>query len=696
MSADVLKYLIFGLIGLFVIIIVAYFLLNKKLNGADKKYERQLRAGTNVSTFSMEILYQKLYVTYSKIPFVKRYLRKIRRRMELINIEDEYNTRKNTSKVMTKALAIVIVLTIGIVVISSSNPLLLVMLLMLELFITETLVEASVDKIDNNLLKEQVDFFSEIRHAYNETNMVEEAIYQVSLDEEKAVSRQAEKIYEVLISDDPEGELEKYYDVAPNSYLKEFAGVSYLTKEFGDRKVNGASLYLKNLNNITKEMQLEILKRDKLDYVFQSLSIIAAVPMLLIEPLKSWSINNFAFTEEFYNGKGGLIVMVILLVLTAICYYMIRNIKDITKSNVETTTNPWQKRLYKNPIIKRIVNLFIPKQGSKEYQKLTKTMKDAASKQKIEYFYINKLVLCITAFVITFALSIALHKTAIDYVYTDLKSVGDEYNVMGSMSDKDKMKAQKILDQDNKFLDSLKNKVDTSNKDKAMRVIRNEVKYSRFYKDSTDEEIDVVAERIFTKLQTIKSEVLQWFELLVAIVVAIAGYMLPNWLLFFQMKMRQLEMEDEVMQFQTIILMLMRIERVNVEIILEWLERYSNIFKGPISKCVNNYEAGAWEALEDMRNDVTYMPFIRLVESMQAAVEKIPIKDAFEELETERDYYQEKRKESNDRLIAKKGMIGKFIGFTPMVVLFVGYLIIPMMVMGVLSISGTLSNLSAM
>ena len=43
-------------------------------------------------------------------------------------------------------------------------------------------------------------------------------------------------------------------------------------------------------------------------------------------------------------------------------------------------------------------------------------------------------------------------------------------------------------------------------------------------------------------------------------------------------------MEDEVMQFETIILMLMRIERVNVEIILEWLERYSNIFYEQISK----------------------------------------------------------------------------------------------------------------
>ena len=44
---------------------------------------------------------------------------------------------------------------------------------------------------------------------------------------------------------------------------------------------------------------------------------------------------------------------------------------------------------------------------------------------------------------------------------------------------------------------------------------------------------------------------------------------------------------------------------------------------------------------------------------MQAAVEKIPIADAFDELDTERDYYQAKRKESNERLISKKGMIGK-------------------------------------
>ena len=140
-----------------------------------------------------------------------------------------------------------------------------------------------------------------------------------------------------------------------------------------------------------------------------------------------------------------------------------------------------------------------------------------------------------------------------------------------------------------------------------------------------------------------------------------------------------MEMDDEVMQFQTIILMLMYIERVSVEYILEWLTRFSSIFREPLQRCLNNYESGAYEALEQLKDEVTFKPFIRIVESLQSAVENVKITDAFDELETERAFFQEKRKEANERLINRKAKIGKFIGFAPMVVLFVGYLIIPLM-----------------
>ncbi len=691
MDNNMLLYLMGGTAGAFVLIILIYFMISKKMQKSEYKRIQELQQGTKENKFSTEVLFQKLYLSYIKIPLIKRYALKIRRRLEIINIDDEYNTRKGTARILTRALVVIIPIIVLTIMLTSSNYLLMCILLIFEVFMVDTLIDGSVDKMDNKILKEQIDFFSEIRHAYHEFNMVEEAIYQVSQDEEMSVSRQGEKIYEILISNDPETELEKYYDIAPNSFLKEFAGVSYLTKEFGDRKVDGASLYLKNINNITQEMQLEILKRDKLNYVFQSLSIISIAPVLLLEPLKNWAISNFTFTASWYQGKPGMIVQILIFILTFASYVLIRKLKDNGSTsggaNAKNTENPWQAKLYKKKPVKKVVDLFIPKAGSKEYRKVQQYLKDAASHLKMEWVYINRITMAIVTCIVSIILFSQMHALAVDYVYTEPTT---DYDIMGELSEKDAKKAMEITEQDNKILDQFrgKTKVEKSQIETAVRRLK-------FYKEADEKEITKAVTRIEDKLKIINSEYMQWFELLLAFVFAVIAYMAPIWLLIFQVKMRQLEMEDEVMQFQTIILMLMRIERVNVEIILEWLERYSNIFRSPITKCVNNYESGPWEALELMKEEVSYVQFIRIIESLQAAVEKIPITDAFDELDTERDYYQEKRKESNERLIKRKGMIGKAIGFAPMVCMFVGYLIIPLVFIGLTSMSTAFTNMTA-
>ena len=421
MDNQIIYYIMGGSAGAFVLIILFYYILSKKMQTSEYKRIQALQQGTKEKSFSGEILFQKLYLTYIKIPFIKRYALKIRRRLEIINIDDEYNTRKGTAKILTKSLAIIVPIVLVTIILTSSNYLLMFILLIFELFMIDTFIDGSVDKIDNKILKEQIDFFSEIRHAYHEFNMVEEAIYQVSQDDEKDVSRQGEKIYEILISDDPEMELEKYYDIAPNSFLKEFAGVSYLTKEFGDRKVDGASLYLKNVNNITQEMQLEILKRDKLNYVFQSLSVISIAPVLLLEPLKSWAISNFSFTESWYMRKPGMIVQILILILTFVSYVLVRKLKDngSTGINTKNTENPWQEKLYKKKPIKKIVDLFIPKEGTKEYRKIRQLLKDSASSLKMHWLYINRITLAIVTFFASIIIFAQLHTVAIDYIYTE-------------------------------------------------------------------------------------------------------------------------------------------------------------------------------------------------------------------------------------------------------------------------------------
>ena len=89
MSNEVLMYILIGVVALFAVIVIAYLMLAKRMKHSDIQQIKELRQGTERNSFSSEIMYQKLYIAYIKIPLLKRYLLKLRRRLEIINIEDE-------------------------------------------------------------------------------------------------------------------------------------------------------------------------------------------------------------------------------------------------------------------------------------------------------------------------------------------------------------------------------------------------------------------------------------------------------------------------------------------------------------------------------------------------------------------------------------------------------------------------------
>ena len=536
------------------------------------------------------------------------------------------------------------------------------------LVVVENLTDMMVNKIEDTLLRQQLELFSEVRHAYHETNMVEEALYEASLLEDMEVVIQADKIYEILISAEPELELEKYYDIAPNRFLKAFAGISYLTKEFGDRKIGGISLYLKNMNNITQELQLEILKRDKLDYLFKSLTYIALAPILFILPLKNWAMNSFESTRDFYEGPGGFLAQLGLVVLIVLSYSILKRVKDNsdrTRAEDDKET-PWQERVYRLPIIEQFIDQLMPKSTQKEYVKMRNLLKETNSHMKMEWLYVNRVVWCVVGFFISIFVISQAHAITINNI---LYSTTSESAVFGQMSDSDKNAGDALsafdrffisnLVENNEIIKSVRNesrevaigkiadqmlyisnqplsdesatylakRVERKLKFKSIQSTSARASIQKAILDShiempTEDFVDQLADMIYEKawenkndpgiitLETIKecvieiyniplstdqaytnatrvyeklkiyaNEYFKWIEIVLALLIAYAMYYMPVIILMFQRKMRALEMEDEVMQFQTIILMLMYIERISVEFIIEWLARYANIFK---------------------------------------------------------------------------------------------------------------------
>ena len=69
MNTDLLKYVMIGALVAFGLIIVVYVILSKKMQKSEYKQIQNLQKGTKASNFSLEVLYQKLYVTYIKYHF---------------------------------------------------------------------------------------------------------------------------------------------------------------------------------------------------------------------------------------------------------------------------------------------------------------------------------------------------------------------------------------------------------------------------------------------------------------------------------------------------------------------------------------------------------------------------------------------------------------------------------------------------
>ena len=682
-------YIAIGIIAISIIglggLILYYHNVKKKYATNSKLYQKDQIEIKNKSSYKdiLDIIFQNFYLISLKIPILSYYVRKTRLKLEMVNDYTEYQIRKETAKIMLTS--VIFIFAALFTFINVIDDLYTALIAILGVFITnDMIVNSKVNKVADRITRQIPEVFTEIRHSFHEHGMIDES-FNDTIDEleDKEITPQVKRIREALLSNDPESELERYYDTAPNKYLKLFAGLSYLTKELGDRKVDGVSIYLKNLNNILNDVYLEILKRDKINYRFKSLSAIAIAPVLFIQPVENWAISNFPQLVNFYSSSFGFIIKVVLLVSIFASYFLLKVVKDDSNQLKfdKISSKRWQETIYnKIFLVKGLVNSLMPRQHTRKYRRKSEAIKLTNSYLTLEWLYVNKITYALITFVAVFVLLLNMKHLDIQSVYND---IADEFLGMGQLSEEDKEAATVLSKNDATVVKELKNEKNIS--DEQIRAL--------LEKTTDDEVTQEDIQRVRDKIDTLKDTYLRVWEVLIAMVIAWGAYFIPDISIFFKNKIRAMEKEDEVMQFQSIILMLKYIERIDVETILEWLERYAYAFKEPISTCLNNYEAGAVEALEDLKDSVPNKEFQRMVDGLISSVERIPVKDAFDELETERSFYYEKRKEANQRIIDKKCNYGRILGFAPLVILIAGYLVGPMMVVSILQLMNYMGSM---
>ena len=250
-----------------------------------------------------------------------------------------------------------------------------------------------------------------------------------------------------------------------------------------------------------------------------------------------------------------------------------------------------------------------------------------------------------------------------------LKNFADEFSESVAPSDE---YLQTMKETAKIYSNSLKTlKADETSEDQITQMVMSDTTVT---KESYARE---VARVVLNRINKYQNTYYKWYYIVVSFAIAFIAYMIPTWLLKFKSNAIKMRMEDEVIQFQSLMLILMHIDGTTLPIIMEWLERFSYVFKADITKCRLNLCRGYNKALLKLKEDNESCESFELFVEKLMNINNVGVEKAFLRMEIDRDTQIENRKEDQQTSRDKRSMTAGLITFIPVIVEFIFYIIIP-------------------
>lgn len=622
----------------------------------------------------------------TQVPLLKRYVLRMYERFAIITDEDETALK---SRVVSLLLPMMVVLG-GMVLVLITSTLSLyerVVCLLVAFFLLETFVDYLVNQIKVALLKEQLAFNEMLRSKYLESMMIDEALHVTIRDLDQGlyanIIRQGARIYDVLTDIKPTVALEGYYQVAPNKYLKLLAGLIMILMEHGDCQVDQGSLFVQSLGHLNGEIREEILIKERLNFALKSLNVIVIVPVFAMKGIHHWAVSHFYPMKKFYASQLGFSAEVLVMISVLVSFWMIRRLQEMNEERLKV--NPLDEvlgNIYKR--FKPLLHKFIPITESEKRTRVEKRLRQAMRFTSVENHMTSKvLVACLLSFLVCGMILIGGHiekkyilttPTAIEgYMGGDLGGALLEEANMRTLQDNQLMR---LLDED------MSNSQQVAIAMEAFQLTKPNAR--------------VMVARVQEKQTRIRQSGLSPLKVVGVYLCFWCGWSIPDLFLHVRRRMILVDVRQEVGKFQSIVMMLMHMDHMTVDLVLEWLERFSEVFKWPIQRAIMDYDAGAMKALTVLKDMTEDEDLSKIVDSLIASTDQLSLREAFDELDAERLYYQERKKAASEKMVQAKINWGQMIGFVPTYTLLLVYFMLPLVYASVKEMQYYFERLSQM
>lgn len=602
---------------------------------------------------------QKLY---RSIPILDRYYAKTRARVKILYPADNYSINKETSKILAKGTLIWFLIFIFILVSSGLDVFYFCFGITIDTVIITAYVDKRLDIEELSILSQMDMLITKIRHYYENKNDPVYALEMSLLDVPRMIGLHAQNIYDIITSPKMKSEIDKYAGNEPNQYVMMLLQICASVKEKGDKKLSdGRSVFTSNLDSLKMDVSAARLNKEKNIDNFKGLTVMTIVPLFAIKPVEWWANKFLPEFSAFYQSMGGKVCMAIVFVISLVVYTIVVTLRDqyreIRKENnlmartaqLEPMSTFFDKYITLNYTKYRHYNEF--KNGIGDHTGPKALVFKQALISAISFLTVMIVIIggCITQSYNY------IHDWEDAYV-DDASSGSDEYK-------EQLRKVSEILAKEHK------------GKEVTSEDLVNELYDSGMIVRQTD--ATTVANNVMERINKQKNAYFKWWYLLIAFATAVVGFQTPIWILKFKKQVIEMRQREEIIQFQSLMMILIYIPGTGVSEIMDWMERFSSVFKMEIARCRVDINANQRRALKGLKNDTDYEPLRDFVDNL-IAIDKVGVGAAFAEINGDRTYFQMERDRINEQNRENRAKTANRIALIPLFSVIILYFLVPM------------------
>ncbi len=676
---DILKIIIIILCIMLIFLIMTILIYNQNIKKKNRDsillFKARYKKRRNSFLYSSYIFFSSLFIT-------RRYIRRLKNQIEIIRPENRRLISERTMKIAYSIWGIIFVIIIFILFISISVYTFILSCMSIYI-LNSQITNMIINSEEVRLLKQFEKYLSDVRHFFHAHGTVDESIYEASETASYELGLHINIIYDVLISTDIDEGVQRYNEISPNKYLKTFLALCVTVIQYGDKKIDNQSLFLSNIKYLKQEIYIELLKREKIKHLFSGLIVISLIPMFTLKIIENFGVYCLPELKLHYVGAFGTTVIALVLVFTMFSYLMLNRLKE--NNEVIVKEHFILEQLLHISYLNKKISHYVNRNWTK-MQKRKELLKRVGEGITLKQFILKQIIASIVSFICCFTLIITIHETTKQY---NLGYVENVKNLSSGITDKQLPILKELI---KKYVKKYRN-IRIININKLEELVVREIINEKVITGNMV--IGITANDIIKRIKQYQNEYLKWYEVLICLIISCIIYNLPYWMILYRKRIMQMNMEDEVIQFHSIVLMLMHIDRMTIETVLTYLEDFAVIFKRSISNCLNNIESGDLNVLEQLKIDEPFEPFKRLIDNLLIS-DRIGIEKAFDEIVTERLHYQDKRQQENEISINNKAVIGKVIAYIPMTLTIGFHLIVPFVLEGIRQLGSFIAQMQSM